>query len=300
MTTDLSLFKTAFADSPAFKSLMETNDKLIGGGGEYRRISIKGSKFRQILNGEQVFVSNEQAMNIIVVDTAPIARTYFAGSYDPNGDPVPPTCWSHNTETPAPDVESPQAARCGDCPQNIKGSGQGNSRACRFSQRMAVAIEGDIEKIYQFQIPATSIFGEAKENALPMQGYARLLKEHKLPISAVVTQMRFDQDAEVPKLYFSPIRPLASDELEQVVKMRDSEAVRHALDMTVSQTDHVPEAKQIETKPDDKKVAELFPETKKEEVVAEPTKMQRQSNAAPQAAADNDLSAIVGEWDDDA
>jgi hypothetical protein len=320
--SELTLFKdNPLATSDAFQSLMDTNDKLIGGGGEYRRISIKGGKFRQILNGEQVQVSKDDTMNIIIVDSAPIARTYFEGSYDPNADPIPPACWSHDTDVPAPDVENPQASRCADCPQNIKGSGQGNSRACRFSQRLAVAIEGDLDKIYQFQIPATSIFGEAKENALPMQGYARLLKEHKTPVAAVVTQMRFDPDAEVPKLYFSPVRPLEEAELTQVVELRDSEQVKHALEMTVSQTDGVQGAgipvdragrpmedadgnklsiaeREAAAEREDKNVKELFPDAKKDEEVAEPKKMQKKTVAPPSEDSD-DLSSIVGEWDDD-
>jgi hypothetical protein len=186
---------------------------------------------------------------------------------------------------------------------------------------LAVAIEGDLDKIYQFQIPATSIFGEAKENALPMQGYARLLKEHKTPVAAVVTQMRFDPDAEVPKLYFSPVRPLEEAELTQVVELRDSEQVKHALEMTVSQTDGVQGAgipvdragrpmedadgnklsiaeREAAAEREDKNVKELFPDAKKDEEVAEPKKMQKKTVAPPSEDSD-DLSSIVGEWDDD-
>ena len=85
-----------------------------------------------------------------------------------------------------------QAARCMDCPQNIKGSGQGESRACRFSQRLAVLLEGAMDTVYQLQLPATSIFGEAKDGKMGMQAYAKYLKAHKTPSIAVVTQAYFD------------------------------------------------------------------------------------------------------------
>lgn len=312
MSKEVGLFGGAnpLANSELFKSLQGTEDNLTGGaGGTYRRISIKGGKFREILNGEQVRVSKEDTMNIVIIDAAPVHRTYFEGTYDPSADAVPPACWSPDTEAPDPSIESPQATRCGDCPQNVKGSGQGNTRACRYSQRLAVVIEGDLGTVYQFQIPATSIFGDAKENAMPMQGYARFLKAHDTPAIAVVTEMRFDEDAEVPKLYFRPVRPLDETELGEVVALRDTSEVKDALEFTVSQTDGVaelpaPEETKAET------VTELFPDADekkerpkkakpkaKEEPVEEPTKVVKKVAEAPPES--EDLSDLVSGWDDE-
>ena len=297
MSKDISLFKdNPLASSDLFKSLQGMNDKLLGGEGMWRRISIKGGKFRQMINGEQTSVSKDDKMNIVIVGVASVARTYYAGQYDPNSEPTAPVCWSADTETPHPDVEAPQASRCHDCPQNIKGSGQGNSRACRYSQRLAVVLEGDLSKVYQLQIPATSIFGEAKENAMPMQGYARLLKAHETPVIAVVTEMRFDEDSEVPKLFFRPVRSLEKEELNTVVGLMDSQEVKDALDFTVSQTDKVQPALEKSTEPDEEKVKELFPDAKKEEV-KEPEKVVKKTAEAPPE--EEDLSDLVSGWDDE-
>ena len=314
MTNEVSLFdNNPLANSDLFKSLQDMNKELIGtDGGQYRRISIKGGKFREILNGEQVRVSKNDAMNVVIVGVAPIARTYFEGTYDPHADAVPPVCWSADTDNPAPEVANPQASRCADCPQNIKGSGQGNSRACRFSQRLAVVIESDLETVYQLQIPATSIFGDPKGNHTPMRGYARLLDAHDTPVIAVVTEMIFDEDSEVPKLMFRPLRPLAEDELNTVVGLMDSEEVRDAITFTVSQTDGVQEPPAAnDAGAGDDKVKDLFPDGEKpakqkgrkprpkaEAPVEEPVKVvKKTAAAAPEEKPD--LSSMVDAWDDE-
>ena len=312
MTKQVSLFggTNPLANSDLFKSLQGMNDLLTDGGSTYRRISIKGGKFREILNGEQIKVSKSDTMNIVVVGIAPIARTFFEGAYDPEAKPVPPTCWSADTEAPASDVETPQAARCGDCPQNIKGSGQGNSRACRFSHRFAVVVEGQLDTVYQLQLPATSLFGDAKENAMPMQGYGRLLKAHDTPVISVITEMSFDEDAEVPKLFFRPLRALDAEELETVVALMDTQEVADALHFTVSQTDgvqdHAP-AKVEEVA--EETVTELFPEAKKpakkaakpkaEPEVEEPMKVATKTASVPVDEDADDLSKLVSGWDDE-
>ena len=207
MSQELGLFgDKTLAVSDRYKDLLDHDDALSGGGfGTTRRISIKGGKFREIVNGEQMRVSKSDTMNVVIIDFAPVARTYYEGAYDADNITAP-VCWSGDTDAPDADATSPQASRCGDCPQNIKGSGTGQTRACRYSQRLAVCVEGDLDTVFQLQLPATSIFGDAKEGEMPMQGYSRFLKAHSTPSIAVVTEMRFDEDAEVPKLFFRATR----------------------------------------------------------------------------------------------
>ena len=123
-------------------------DTLAGGAGGAinRRISIKGNVFREIINGKEHNVNEDRAMNLVIVNAAPISRMYYASSYV-EGEVVKPACWSSNGQTPDKEVpaDTRQANRCLDCKQNIKGSGQGEGRACRFQQRLAVMIEGGIE-----------------------------------------------------------------------------------------------------------------------------------------------------------
>jgi hypothetical protein len=122
------------------------------------------------------------------------------------------------------------------CPQNVKGSGQGESRACRYQQRVAVLLEGEVEKreVYQLILPATSVFGDGEKGKLPLQAYARHLKAHGTPIAGVITEMRFDTASPTPKLVFKPVRPITEDELAVVREMRNSPEAEEAIKLTIA------------------------------------------------------------------
>jgi len=300
MAGEMTLFGAgnSLVNSDLFKSLQDMNKTLAGGsGGGSKRISIKGNKFRMFIDGEQVSVSKEDHMNVVVVNAAAVSRTYYEGSYDPN-NPTAPSCWSMDTRVPAAEVPAEQrkASRCADCPMNVKGSGQGNSRACRFNQRLAITLEGKPDEVYQLQLPATSIFGEATNGQMPMQAYAKLLNAHNTPIIAVLTQMTFDENAETPKLFFKPVRPLNEEELQAAVKAKDSEEAIKAITLTVAQTDGVgKKSNAISEQPSTKK---NFVVEDDEETVEEPKKAAASKpKDEPKPAAD--LSALVADWDDE-
>lgn len=297
--SDLELFKgNSLVNSDLFKDLLSTNDNLAGGGSSMRRISFKGSRFRELVGGEQVNVNSSGSLNVVVLDAAKVARTYYAGTYDPE-NPAPPACWSQDTQTPAPEVpqETRQASRCADCPQNVRGSGQGDTRACRFSQRIAVALENSYDKVYQVQLSATSVFGDAKNGNMPMQAYARYLKAHNAPIQAVVTTMHFDENSDVPKLFFKAARPLDGSDLKEVLALRGHEDVTRALTMTVSQSDGVKSAKKAEPKKaEPKKSNNVLADEDDNETVEEPKKVTKKEEVK---ASDDDLGDLVDAWDDD-
>jgi hypothetical protein len=297
--SDLELFKgNSLVNSDLFKSLLSTNDNLAGGGSSMRRISFKGSRFRELVGGEQVSVNSSGSLNVVVLDAAKISRTYYAGTYDPE-NPAPPACWSNDTQTPAPEVpeETRQASRCADCPMNVRGSGQGETRACRYSQRIAVALENSYDKVYQVQLSATSVFGEAKSGNMPMQAYARYLKAHSAPIQAVVTTLHFDENSDVPKLFFKAARPLDEPELKEVLALRGHEDVTRALTMTVSQSDGVKSEKKAEPKKaEPKKSNNVLAAEDEDEAVEEPKKVTKKEDIK---ASEDDLGDLVDAWDDD-
>ena len=293
--TDMTLFKgNALVNSDLFKSLQDMNKTLAGGAGGGKRISIKGMRFREFVGGEQVNVSKEDWLNFVVVNAAPISRTYYEGTYDPNNTAAP-TCWSTDTQAPSKDVPAEQrmASKCADCKMNIKGSGQGDSRACRFNQRLAITLEGKPDEVYQLQLPATSVFGEAKDGKMPMQAYAKFLNSHNTPIIAVVTQAYFDANAETPKLFFKPVRPLTEEELQAAVNVKDSEAAIKAITLTVSQTDNVQKKEKVAEKPK----AAKPPVEDDEEVIEEPKKTTAKKTAP--VVEESDLASIVDNWDDE-
>ena len=140
------------------KSLMSN----AGGGGGNKRISLRGKKFRLVVDGEELSTLKAESINVVIVNaTKDISRTFYAKAYDPKAEASPPDCWSKDGVAPDSTAAAPQAIKCDHCPQNIKGSGQGNSRACRFSKRLAIALADDLESgVYQLTLPSASIFGD--------------------------------------------------------------------------------------------------------------------------------------------
>ncbi|HEY7824240.1 MAG TPA: hypothetical protein VIG24_15465 [Acidimicrobiia bacterium] len=312
--SELDIFKgNSLISGDLMKELMETNKRLMGSGGGMPRISIRGGRFRLIEGGEQVSVSKSDTLNVMVLEAATISRTFYEGAYDPE-NPAAPTCWSQDSQTPAADVPEDQrkAARCADCAMNIKGSGQGNSRACRFAQRLAVMLEGDLEKIYQMQLPATSIFGDAKGSDMGLQAYVKFLHSRGAPIQAVMTEMRFDDNSETPKLFFKPSRALTEAEVQVVLEKRKAPEVQEALTLTVSQADNVQKKRDGGVGDDEvdlndpkgekrAKPAKAKPAVAEDDEVEEPKKVVTKAKApAPAADEDGDdaLASVLSEWDD--
>jgi len=278
-----------------------------------RRISIDGSVFREVINGKEVRVNEERAMNAVIVNAAPISRMFFAGTYV-KGQISKPTCWSSDTQRPDPKVpeDQRQAEKCIDCKQNIRGSAsQGEGRACRYQQRVAVMLDGalDKEEVYQMTLPATSVFGDGENGKLPLQAYGRYLKAHNTHAISIVTEMRFDTASSVPKLTFKAVRPLEEDELKAVIAMRDHPDTIKAITLNVSQMDGVIPSDGEKKAP----VARTAPEPVKElappkaaqkpaapEVVEDPVEEPKKvaKKTAPPPEDDADLSKIIDEWDD--
>lgn len=264
-----------------------------------RRISIKGGVFRELINGKEVRSIEDRALNVVIVKAAPIHSIYYAGEYV-EGQTSKPTCWSSNTQTPDASVpeENRQAERCMDCPQNVKGSGAGESRACKRKQRIAVLLDGAIEKkeVYQVELPGQSVFGEAENGKMPLQAYGRYLKAHNTPAIAVVTEMRLDTAKSTPKLVFKAVRPLEEAELKAAVEAQNGEDAIRAVTLTVSQTDGVMPV----TKVEEKKILEN--KIPKQTAKAEAEEIEEPKKAAKKAVTEvkekSDLDDIVDKWDD--
>ena len=293
--SEMTLFKGGL---PAYLQTATDDATNALAGGESlgaRRISIKGNVFREYIGGKEYRVSEERSMNVVIIKAAPkVSRIYYSGSYT-EGETVSPTCWSSDSQRPDEKVKDKQSATCLTCPQNIKGSGQGDSRACRYQQRLAVVIDGEVEKgeVYQLVLPPTSVFGDGEKNKLPLQAYARHLKSHDTPITGVVTEMRFDTASPTPKLIFKPVRPVTEDEFMKIQELKDSKEAIAAITLTVAQTDGVkdkPAIKNALAAPKAEKV-----EAEEVEAIEEPKK------AAPKKAPvanEPKLEDLVGEWDD--
>lgn len=219
---------------------MDATTKALVGGGGGKRISIKGSVFRLVVDGQQIAEKDERSMNVVIVAASPsVNRTFYEGVYQ-EGVAAAPTCYSQDGITPAADSANPQGKLCSTCPQNIAGSGQNNSRACRYSQRIAVVLDNDLDgDVFQMTLPAQSIFGkpEGPNGKMPLQAYAKHLAAHNVPITAVVTEARFDTSSATPKLTFKAVRPLNEAEFNIVKRQGASDDAKTAITLTVAQMD---------------------------------------------------------------
>ena len=309
---------TLFSPSnvPAFarnNELSDTARALTGGGvSSTKRISIKGGVFRLVAGGKEIAAIDDRHLEVIIVKAAPkVSRIFYAASYDAD-NVTGPDCWSNDGERPDASSQNKQSDACISCPKNQAGSGQGNSRACRYQQRLAVVLANNPSgDVMQLTLPATSVFGKEEGDKRPLQAYARYLAVQNPPVNPeqIVTEMRFDTKAESPKLFFKPVRWLTDDEYEVIKEQAESADAQRAVVMTVAQSDGVKAAPKM--------VLSGKPPVEAEEDEA-PAKATKKAKAAPVADADEEpevrketpkaaavpakkgkLADIVSDWDDE-
>ncbi len=312
--SNITLFNPSQA--PAFarnNALSETALALTGGGTgtSTKRISIKGGVFRLVAGGKEIAAIDERHLDVIIVKAAPkVSRIFYAKAYD-SENITGPDCWSNDGEKPDAAAQNKQAQTCISCPQNQAGSGQGNSRACRYQQRLAVVLESNPNgDVLQLTLPATSVFGKEDGDKRPLQAYARHLALSNPPVNPeqIVTRMRFDTKAESPKLFFQPVRWLTDDEYAVVQEQAASTDASRAVVMTVAQTDGVKQSAPLslpgkapvveeEEAPKPKAAKKLKVEVADEDSEPEVRKEAAKPTAVPEKK--SKLADIVSDWDDE-
>ena len=317
--SNITLFGSA--DVPAHvrnAELSATAKALVGSANNTKRISIKGGVFRLMSGGKEMTSIDDRFLDVVIVAAAPkVSRIFYAAAYDAE-NPAPPDCWSNAGDVPDPTAKDKQSDTCMKCEQNIAGSGIGNSRACRYQQRLAVVTADNVGgDVLQLTLPALSIFGKEDGDKRPLQAYARYLAMQNPPVNpeAVVTQMRFDTKAESPKLFFKPVRWLTDDEFAIVKAQAETADAQQATTMTVAAMDGVkaaplaltgkaPAAAKVEEPEEDEAPAPVKTRkpraTKPAEEEAEPEvrKPEAKATAVPDKPKGS-LASIVADWDDE-
>lgn len=284
--SEITLFNQNLPDYLKEVELDDVTKALAGGGGS-KRISLRGSKFRMVVNGEEIITSNSDRLNVVIVNAAKdVSRQFYAKAYNSKDEAAPPDCWSADGQTPDASLESPQHSNCVNCPQNIKGSGQGDSRACRYTRRLAVVLADDIGgDVYQLQLASKSIFGKGDLKTMPFEQFGKYVASQGYNLNTLVTEVRFDENSDVAKLYFRPIKFLSKDEWEIAKQKGTTPAAKNAITINVNSTDNG--NKQLAApKPTPKAVApkaEIEEPKKREEKKAEPTPKR-------------DLKSLMGDW----
>ena len=275
---------------PAFARKAEMSDiakALAGGGGAAsgQRVSIKGGVFRLIADGKEIAAVDERFLDVVIVKAAPkVARVFYAAKWDKDAAATAPACQSNDGATPDPKSKDIQSDTCASCAQNVAGSGTGNSRACRYQQRMAVVLASDIEgNVMQLSLPATSIFGKEEGDKRALQAYARWLVAQGVDPSTVVTRMYFDTASESPKLFFKAMRWLTDDEFAQATTQGATPEASKAVTMDAGSIDMgKPQADALKGKAPAAKakpMSELMDEEEAEEAPA--PKPKAKAKAAP-------------------
>jgi len=217
--SNLATFNPSKVPAFARNNVLSDNARALAGSatvGGGKRVSIRGGVFRLLSEGKEVASIEERHLDVIIVKAAPkVSRQYYAAAYNPDAAASAPDCTSADGETPDFNAKNPQSASCANCPQNVAGSGNGSSRACKYQHKLAVVLESDPEgDVMQLILPAGSIFGKADGDKRPLQAYARYLASQNPPINPeqIVTRMKFDTSEESPTLVFQPARWLTDDE----------------------------------------------------------------------------------------
>jgi len=246
-------------------------------------------KFKKIVNGQEAPKQVADEINVIIVGALPkVSREYYEGDYDENNKSLP-TCWSNLGDKPEAGSTSPQHAACATCPQNIKGSGAGDRKACKYQRRLAIMLPGDPEKnIYQMKIPGGSLFDKGAANAFGFEAYIKYIVGNGFSPDTVVTKIFHDPNnkGQTYVLKFSAERPLTDEEYNAVVEAQSNPDVERYTKISVAETDGVGSTGEIE-------FASAPPA---DEPVEEPVKRSSKKAAEPKPEGKSSLAAVIDEW----
>jgi hypothetical protein len=292
--SNVALFNNQLPDYLKEVQLDDVTKALAGGDSQTKRIALGANKFVLKVNGTEISKTPTNKLEVVIVNASKhVSRTFYVKAWDPKGDVAPPDCWSNDGDKPDPTAKDPQNASCIGCQQDINGSGQGNTKACRKNRRVAVVLASDLDgDVYQMTLQSKSIFYDMKDPGdlehMPFNQYAKYVGSQGYNLNTLVTEMRFDEDSTVGKLFFRPVRFLEKHEWDVAVKQGDSTAAKNAVTMSVAGGDSKPKL----AAPTPAKEAPAVAEPE----IAEPTK-RADKKAEPKAKPD--LKAVLGDWSAD-
>jgi len=295
MSNDVSIFTNQTGVSTERRQSALAQKIATSSSSSTRRIqaNINGT-FKKMVNGEQVGNAIRGEFNAIVVGMLTnVSRIFYKEKFDPNKEATLPNCWSNNGDKPEAGALDPQHSNCADCPQNIKGSGETGGKACRYQRRVSLLLEGDESgTVYQFNIPAKSLFGKGTGNIHPFESYVKFLVNNNMSPDLVVTNISFDSNAETMELVFSPVREVSDAEYELILAAQERPETEMYTKLTAAQADGVSKAPKLD-KPAPVVTRSEEPE---EEEVTEPVKRTKKKEEAPVADNEDPLASIIDEW----
>jgi len=273
-----------------------------------KRIVPKNGIFRKVVGGEEMGKVKGD-LNVVVVNASPkVGRIFYAKQWSADAEPTAPDCFSNDGVAPDAGSANKQSDRCDSCEQNIKGSGMGNSKACRYSRRIAVVLEEDfgtsIEgSVYQMNLSSKSLFGDSVgDNTHPFESYTKYLSNNGKSLDYVVTQLSFNEDNDNQSILFTPTRFINKGEYAVTSKAAALPETQKLVVMTPYQADTSGRAPKLEApKPlgkafeeeDAKSLAKVRAEA---DAVDEPKKRESKKTVEATPASKKSLDSVVAAW----
>ena len=211
------------------------------GGGGLNKISLKQSRFRMVVGGQEQIIPSLSIDMVLVRVNDGINKTWYEKDWNPNEDAGMPDCSSDDGITPRADSPKRQCDTCAACPRNQWGSKinqvtGAKGKQCQDTKRMAILPPGpdgryaSSDSLFQLAVPPASLgdFG----------GFVRNLAAMPTPAAynMVVCEVSFDPQVTYPKILFRPKRWLDNDEWEHVSKLYDDQETKRVAGLAEAQT----------------------------------------------------------------
>lgn len=296
--SNIALLNQDLPDFLQTAGVSELTKQLAGRTGT-KRIVPKNGIFRKVVGGEEMG-KVKGTMDVIVVSASPkVGRIFYAKQWTPDAEPTAPDCFSNDGNAPDAGSANKQSDRCDSCQQNIKGSGMGNSKACRYSRRIAVALVEDFGtslegEVYQMNLASKSLFGEGVgDNTHTFENYTKYLANNGKSLDYVVTQMSFNEDNDNQSVLFTPVRFIDKAQYEVTSKVAAKPEVQKMVVMTPYQADVSGRAPKLAAP-----APAPAPQAAAEEV-DEPKKRESKKAETPAPTAKKNLDSVVAAWTDE-
>lgn len=287
--SNLALVAQDVPDFLQAAGLSELTKTLVGKTG-VKRIVPKNGIFRKMVGGEEMGKTSGP-LKVVIVNASPaVGRIFYAKAWSPDAEPSAPDCFSNDGRAPDSGAQSPAAERCDSCPNNIKGSGQGSSKACRYSRRLAVMLIDDFGtplegEVYQINLASKSLFGDNVGDKFTFENYAKYLANNGKSVDWFITEISFNQDNDNQSVLFEAVGHINRAIFDVTQPAQQREDVKKMVVMTPYQADVSGRA------------ALAAPKAAEAEA-SEPKKRESKKAAEPPATKQS-LDAVVKAWSDE-
>lgn len=292
--SNLALVSQDLPDFLQNASISDLTKQLAGKTG-VKRIVPKNGIFRKMVGGEEMGKTSGPLKTIVVNASPFVSRIFYAKAWSPDAEPTAPDCFSNDGRAPDASVKEPPADRCDSCPNNIKGSGMGNSKACRYSRRLALMLLDDFGTpleggVYQMNLASKSLFGDSVGDKFTFENYTKYLANNGKSVDWFITEISFNEDNDNQSVLFEPVGHINQTIYNILVPAQQRDDVKKMVVMTAYQADMTGRALPAPK-------AEAAPATP--EAVAEPKKRESKKAAEPAPTSKQSLDDVVKAWSDE-